>query len=87
MKHIRKFKSFLKESTDVAEAPTSTTKEKEKIKPKVPIKPQPPVKPSQPTIEQPTETPQRKAVTEMDVAHRFIEETNEMGESVEKYIK
>ena len=83
MKHIRKFKSFLKEAAAVATSP----KEKEKVKPKVPTKPQPPVKPQQPTITQPVETPQRKAVTEMDVVNRFIEETNEMGESVEKYIK
>lgn len=76
MKHIRKFISFLEAAT-TATAP----KEKEKVKPKFPVKPK------KPTIKQPVETSPRKAVTEMDVVNRFIEETNEMGESVEKYIK
>jgi hypothetical protein len=83
MKHIRKFKSFLKEAAAVATSP----KEKEKVKPKVPTKPQPPVKPEEPTIKPSIVPAPRKAVTEIDVVNRFIEETNEMGQSVEKYIK
>ena len=75
MKHIRKFISLL-EAAATATAPNKT---KEKVKF--------PVKPKKPTIKQPVETSPRKAVTEMDVVNRFIEETNKMGESVEKYIK
>lgn len=88
MNYIKKFFQFLKESSITAEQPTaSSLTQKEITKPKVPTKPAPPVKPSREKIEQPSETPQRKAVTEMDVVKRFIKETNQMGESVEKYIR
>lgn len=84
MNYIKKFGDFLKESTAVAPMPSFT---KEKVKPEIPTKPVPPIKPEGEEIKQPSETPGVKAITEMDVVNRFIEETNKIGESVEKYIK
>ncbi len=86
MNYIKKFGDFLKESTLVAEMPLST-KSKETTKPEIPTKPVPPVKPNTVEIEQPSQKPGVKAITEMDVVNRFIDEVNKMGESVKKYIK
>ena len=77
MKYIKKFVRFIKESTALAQPDT---------KPKVPTKPKEPTKPKKPGIEQPKIDPQRKAVTEMDVVNRFIEEMHKKGESLEKYM-
>ncbi len=84
MNYIKKFDAFLKESTAAAQMPFFT---KTKPKPEIPTKPVPPVKPNTVEIEQPSQKPGVKAITEMDVVNRFIDEVNKMGESVKKYIK
>lgn len=83
MKYVKKFESFIKESTITASPQPSV---KPTIAPPV-TKPQKPVKPSKPIV-RPSVDPDPKAekTTEMDVAKRFIEEVNAKGESVEKYL-
>lgn len=75
-----------------AEAPGSASDTE--VKPGAPItKPKVPTKPTKPKrkedeekIQQPSVDPQRKAVTEMDVVNRFIEEMHKKGESIKKYM-
>ncbi len=82
MKYVKKFESFIKESTITASPEPMV---KPTIAPPI-TKPQRPVKPSKPIV-RPTVDPAPKAKkTEMDVAKRFIEEVNAKGESVEKYL-
>lgn len=85
MKYVKKFESFIKESSitsspDPAVKPTTAP----------PItKPERPTKPGKP-ITRPSVDPQPKAkkkATESDVAKRFISEVNKKGQSVKKYLK
>lgn len=85
MKFVKKFESFIKEAAITA-SPEPTTKPT--TAPPI-TKPERPVKPSKP-ITRPSTDPdpkaEKKKVTEMDVAKRFIEEVNAKGESVKKYL-
>lgn len=91
MRYLKKFLKFIKEAA-TAEAPSSSSDTEVKpgqplTKPKAPTKPTPPKrKEDKEKIQQPTVDPQRKAVTEMDVVNRFIEEMNKKGESIKKYM-
>lgn len=80
MKHIQKFEKFLENTAPAPTKPGAPTT--------VPTRPQKPQKPQHPMkpIVKPSVDPAPKAVTEMDVAKRFIEELNKKGESVKKYL-
>jgi hypothetical protein len=82
MKHIKKYKMFL-ESTAAAEPTTKPAPTKTPVK--VPTKPEKPIKPEEP-IGIPSISPERKGVTEKDVVNRFLEEMDEQGESIKKYL-
>ncbi len=87
MKYIKKYLKYLKESSATA---TPETKPDQPITkpthPTKPTQPQPKEKKDKDKIKQPSEDPGRKAVTEMDVVNRFIEEMHKKGESIEKYM-
>lgn len=88
MKYLKKFIKFIKEAA-TAELPRAASETE--VKPGQPItKPRIPTKPKRKEdkegIQQPTVDPRRKAVTEMDVVNRFIDEMNKKGESIKKYM-
>ena len=91
MKYIKKFLGFIKEAM-TAESPSQVSETEVKpgppiTKPKIPTKPtKPKRKEDEEKIEQPSQDPQRKAVTEIDVVNRFIEEMHKKGESIKKYM-
>ena len=78
MKYIKKFEKF----TSAEPVVKPGTKEP-------PTKPARPARPSKPIV-RPSTDPEPKAekkkVTELDVAKRFIDEVNKKGESVKKYL-
>ena len=80
MKFVKKFDSFIKESTETKESPVVTPPLTE---------PKRPVAPDKEKIERPSVDPDPKAekkVDELDVVKRFIAEVNAKGESVKKYL-
>jgi hypothetical protein len=86
MKYVKKFESFIKESTITA-SPAPTTKPTTAppiTKPERPVRPSKPI--VRPNVDSEPKAEKDKKVTEMDVVKRFIEEVNAKGESVEKYL-
>jgi hypothetical protein len=83
MRFIKKFEKFLESSATAAEPDVKPV-----TKPPI-TKPDKPTKPGKPIV-RPSVDPEPKAeqgeVTEMDVARRFVDEVNQKGESVEKYL-
>jgi hypothetical protein len=88
MKYLKKYLKYLKESS--ATTAPETKPGQPITKPEQPTKPIPPPQPKrkedEEKIDQPLIDPGRKAVTEMDVVNRFIEEMHKKGESIEKYM-
>ena len=102
MRYLKLFEFFVTEkSAKPTIAPPITKPEKPKTRPieKPSINPKPkaetetkpvtrPVKPKKPgTIQKPEVNPGTKAISEGDVANRFIEEIITSGDSVKNYIK
>lgn len=82
MKYLRKFESFLNEDMSApTTAPTRPT-----TKPNAPTKPVKPTRPVKPIVRPSVDPEIKDVVTELDVAHRFIVELNNRGESVSDYI-
>lgn len=78
MKYIKKFEKFLASpevKPDVAPPP---------VKPQRPVKPSKPI--TRPAVDPDPKAEKKKKVTELDVANRFIQEINDKGESVIKYL-
>ena len=83
MKYVKKFESFIQESSVMA-----SPKEAPVIVPPI-TEPKRPTRPETEKIERPSVDPEPKAekdVTELDVVKRFIAEVNAKGESVKKYL-
>ena len=88
MNYIKKFENFINENTIVASPSTAPTKP-DVDTPTKPAKPQRREKAN--PITRPSVSPEPKAkkakYTAEDVAKRFINELNEKGESIKKYLK
>jgi hypothetical protein len=84
MKYVKKFEKFISEATITA-SPDPATMPNPTISPPI-TEPKKPVEPGKEKIKRPIKDPKPKAVTEMDVAKRFIDEVNAKGESVKKYL-
>jgi hypothetical protein len=82
MKYVKKFEKFISEATITASPAPAT---KPTTAPPT-TKPERPTKPGKEKIKRPIKDPEPKAITEMDVAKRFIDEVNAKGESVKKYL-
>jgi hypothetical protein len=82
MKYVKKFEKFISEATITASPAPAT---KPTTAPPI-TEPKEPVKPGKEKIKRPIKDPEPKAITEMDVAKRFIDEVNAKGESVKKYL-
>jgi hypothetical protein len=82
MKHIKKFETFLKESSITADPATKPIVKPPLTKPERPTKPGKPI--TRPSVDP---KPKAKKTTESDVAKKFISEVNKKGESVKKYLR